>query len=412
MVKEQAAASFVDTSRQAIASTQQFYQDLVSANDAYNDFRWAVDAQCPVLSPGEQRTAPGIDDPTALPLAIEQLPSGRARALPAACQAYAAQSCRHESAGALRCHPLAGTVAANGFFCPSQAAQRCAAALTMQDWKRVSPYTDNPLKPDFQYISLASSDFAADTESIRILTRYLDSLAALTGHPGQDVAPELGEEAKRLQTLGESLKSKPKSVKVKAADADHDQASSGTTGGSGLAAPLSSLAGGIQSVIAQGGSTPAVTRMLSQPQLQSQVSDAIGQLARAVDEKFCTTQPVDALRSAADIKNYLSFGYGPNDLAAREALVKQAVSYQALVESNLGACRRVQQANASGDYRPASPAATLLIGIKQANDALVKQIVDGQLTDAQQKKARQISLDEFKAAVQDAVDLATALKGL
>jgi hypothetical protein len=411
VVKEQAAASFVDASRKAVASTQQFYQDLVSANAAYNGFRWAVDAQCPLLSPGEQRTAPGIDDPTALPLAIERLPATRTRSLPAACAAYAAESCQHGAAGTWRCHPAAGTVTASGFFCPSQAAQICATALTLVDWKRVSPYTDNPIRPDFHYVSLASSDFAADIDSIQILTRYLDSLAALTESADQDVTTDFGEEAKSLQALGKA--SKP--AKLKAADASHAQTSAGATGSSDLSKPLSSMADGIHTLIAQGGSEPAVMKMLSQPQLENQVSDAIVQLARAVDEKFCSTQPVDALRSATDIHNYLGFGYGPNDLAAREALVKQAVGYQALVASNRSACHRTELANASigqGEYRPVSPAAILLMGIKRANDALIHEIVDGKLTDAQRKKARQISMDEFKAAAQDAVDLVTALKSL
>jgi hypothetical protein len=430
VVKEQSTASFVDTSQKAVASTQQFYKDLVSANNAYNSFRWAVDPQCPLLSPGERLTAPGFDDPSALPLAIERLSASRRRArsaVPAACAAYLAESCHREAGGALSCRPVLGTVTANGFFCPSQAAPSCASALSSADWKRVSAFTDNPVEPDFNYVSLAGSDFAADTASIRILTQYLDSLAALTKDQNQDVTSELSSDANALQALGKSLPpaatksgSAAKSAKSKSGVAKTSAATKASTSGepeskSGLAAPLSSLAGGIQTTVSQGGSAAAIAKVLSQPALESQVSDAIEQLAKAADDQFCTTQPVDALRSASDIHNYLEFGYGPNDLAAREALVNQAVSYEALVQSNLEACQKAQQINASspqGDYHPASPAGVLLMGVKKANDALVKEIVDGELTEAQRKQARQIRFDEFKTAVEDALNLVTSLKGL
>jgi hypothetical protein len=134
-----------------------------------------------------------------------------------------------------------------------------------------------------------------------------------------------------------------------------------------------------------------------------------------VDSEFCTTQPVDALSSASDINNYLGFGYGPNDLSARETLVNQAVGYKSLVEANLKACKVAQQANANdpqGPYHPASPSAVLLMGVKRANDALVKEIVDNQLSDAERQKAREISFEQFKAAAEEAINLVTTLKGL
>jgi hypothetical protein len=420
VVKEQAAASFVDTSQKAVASTQQFYKDLVSANNAYNNFRWAVDPQCPLLSPGERLVAPGMDDPTALPLAIEHKASARS-AVPGACAAYVAESCRRESGGVLTCHPAAGTITANGFFCPSDAAQACAPALTATDWKRVSKYTDNPVNPTFEYVSLAGSDFAADTDSIKILTHYLDSLSALT--KDQDISSDLGHDADALQALGLSLKPASGKSHAAAKQGTADKSSTGTNtqasaakpSASDLATPLSSLASAVQATVSHGGSASAIAHVLSQPGMQGQVSDAVEQLARAVDGKFCTTQPVDALRSASDIHNYLGFGYGPNDLTSREALVNQAVGYQALVESNLQACRKAQQANASdmqGEYHPASPAGVLLMGIKKANDALVKEIVGGELSEADRKKARQISFEQFESAVEEAVQLVTTLKGV
>jgi hypothetical protein len=432
VVKEQAAASFVDTSQKALASTNQFYKDLVSANNAYNSFRWAVDPQCPMLSPGERLTAPGIDDPTALPLAIERLPAGRNRALPKACAAYVDESCRHESGGALTCHPLAGAVTARGFFCPSEAAQACAPALSSADWKRVSRYTDNPVIPASQYVSLAESDFSADTTSIHILTQYLDSLAKLASSQSEDVATELGNDAHSLQALGSYLKPaarKPatstthgaaKSAKSagaagKSSATPDAQASTQVPAANAMAAPLSSLADGIQSTISHGGSVEAIRKVLSDPQRQHQVSDAIDQLARAVDDQFCSTQSVDAQRSASDINNYLGFGYGPNDLSVRETLVNQAVNYKALLEANIHACNKAQQANASdtqGEYHPASPSAVLLIGIRKANDALVKEIVNGELSDADRKKAQQINYQEFESAVEDAINLVTSLKGI
>jgi hypothetical protein len=424
VVKEQAAASFVDTSQKAVASTQQFYKDLVSANAAYNSFRWAVDPQCPLLSPGERLAAPGMDDPTALPLAIERRARTRS-AMPAACNAYLAESCHRES-GAWNCHPVPGAVTANGFFCPSEAAQACAPALQEADWKRVSPYSDNPVNPAFNYVSLAGSDFAADTASIQILTRYLDSLAALTKQ--QDISVDLGHDADALNALGLSLKpasgksaaaAKPVTKPVKkestTAKVSKDTQTAMDKSPSDLAAPLSSLASAVQTTVSDGGSEEAIARVLSQPGMQNRVSAAVEQLARAVDNQFCTTQPVDALRSASDIHNYLGFGYGQNDLASREALVNQALSYKALVESNLQACDKAKQANAAdpqGEYHPASPAGVLLIGIKKANDALVKEIVGGELSEADRKKAREISLQEFKSAVEQAVQLVTTLKGL
>lgn len=425
-VKEQAAASFVETSQKALVSTHQFYKDLVNANNAYNSFRWAVDPQCPLLSPGERLVAPGFDDPTALPLAIEHLPGGNGRSFPRACAAYVAESCHHAQGGAVNCHPASGTVAASGFFCPSQAAQACAPTLSSADWKRVSRYTDNPLNPASNYASLADSDFVADTASIRILTQYLDSLAALTHDPDHDAATELGNDAHDLQSLGRSLKpavsklhgasapAKSEAETGKSATAD-DAQSSAQSGAGDLATPLAALAAGIQSTVSRGGSLASISKVLSDPQRQRAVSDAIVQLARGVDDKFCSTQPVDAMRSASDINNYLGFGYGPNDLSARETLVNQAVGYKALVEADIRTCQKAQQANAAnpqGDYHPASPSAVLLLGIKRANDALVREIVNGELSDAERKKARQISLEEFKSAVEDAVDLVTSLKSL
>jgi hypothetical protein len=424
VVKEQAAASFVDASQKAIASTQQFYKDLVSANNAYNDFRAAVDPQCPLLSPGERLVAPGMDDPTALPLAIEHK-AGVRSAVPKACAAYVAESCHRASGATLDCHPVAGTITANGFFCPSEAAQACAPTLTTADWKRVSKYTDNPVDPEFHYVSIASSDFAADTDSIKILTRYLDSLAALT--KDQDISADLGHDADALQALGKSLKpasgksraaakpAKSEGTAEKSSTGATTQASAATSSSSDLATPLSSLASAVQTTVSHGGSESAIAHVLSQPGIQSQVSDAVEQLARAVDSRFCTTQSVDALRSASDIHTYLRFGYGPNDLASREALVNQAVNDKALVESNHQACDKAQQANASdsqGEYHPASPAGVLLMGIKKANDALVKEIVDGELSEADRKKARQISFEQFESAVEQAVQLVTTLKGV
>lgn len=423
VVKEQAAASFVETSQKALVSTHQFYKDLVNANNAYNGFRWAVDPQCPLLSPGEQLTAPGLDDPTALPLAIERLSAIKGRSFPHACAAYIAESCHHAQGGEVNCHPAAGTVAASGFFCPSQAARACAPALSSADWKRVSPYTDNPLHPDFSYISLSESAFVADAASIRILTQYLDSLAALAHDQDHDIATELGNDANDLQTLGRSLKpaldklhGTSKSAKGDTGNAGAADAQSDTkTESSDLATPLASLAASIQSTVSRGGSLAAITKALSDPQQQHQMSDAITQLARALDDKFCSTQPADAMRSASDINNYLGFGYGPNDLSAREALVNQAVGYKALVEANIRTCKKAQQANVAdpqGDYHPASPSAVLLMGVKRANDALVREIVNGELSEAERKKAWQINLEEFKAAVQDAVDLVTSLKSI
>lgn len=425
VVKEEATASFVETSQKALVSTHQFYKDLVNANNAYNGFRWAVDPQCPLLSPGEQLTAPGLDDPTALPLAIEHLPAGKGRSFPRTCGAYVAESCRHTQGGEVNCHPVAGTVAAGGFFCPSQAAQACAPALSSADWKRVSPYTDNPLHPDVSYVSLSESSFVADTASIRILTQYLDSLAALAHDQDHDIAAELGSDANDLQALGRSLKpaldklhgaSKSTKGEGDAGNANSADAQSATKAeSSDLATPLASLATSIQSTVSRGGSLAAITKALSDPQQQHQVSDAITQLARAVDDKFCSTQPADAMRSASDINNYLGFGYGPNDLPARETLVSQAVGYKALVEANIKTCKKAQQANAAdpqGDYHPASPSAVLLMGVKHANDALVREIVNGELSEAERKKAWQINLEEFKSAVQDAVDLVTSLKSL
>jgi hypothetical protein len=432
VVKDQAAASFVDTSQKAVATTQQFYKDLVSANNAYNSFRWAVDPQCPLLSPGDQLVAPGLNDPEALPLAIERKARARS-AVSSACAAYMADSCRHESGGMLSCHPVAGTVTADGFFCPSAAAQTCAPTLTAADWKRVSPYTDNPLNPASNYVSLADSDFDADTASITILTRYLDSLATLT--KGQDISSDLSHDADALQAVGQSLKPKSgksaaagKSVKSGSAADKSSKSESATDTSSGKAqttsaasssgnvgTSLSSLASAVQTTISHGGSEAAIVGVLSKPGVQGQVSDAVEQLAKAVDDQFCTTQPVDALRSALDIRNYLDFGYGPNDLTAREALVNQAIGYKALVEANLHACEKAQQANAAdpqGEYHPASPAGVLLMGVKKANDALVKEIVDGELSDAERKQARQISFEQFKSAVEDAVQLVTTLKGL
>ncbi|MBE1159859.1 hypothetical protein [Dyella acidiphila] len=418
VVKEQAAASFVDTGQKALTSTRQFYQDLVNANGSYNSFRWAVDPQCPLLSPGERLTAPGLDDPTALPLAIERLPSGRP---PRACSAYVAETCRHD-AGGLRCHPAAGTVTANGFFCPSDAAQACAPALATADWKRVSRYSDNPLNPSSSYVSLADSDFSADTASIQILTKYLDSLAALARNPDQDLSTALGGDADALQALTQHLHPaathKTATATAKTSSASSTAATSGATEAKtkgDLAAPLASLAGGIKNTISQGGSASAIAKVLRQPGMQDQVNAAIEQLARAVDSKFCTTQPVDALRSAADINSYLGFGYGPNDLPAREALVKQSIGYKSLVESNLKACEDAQQATAAdpyGTYHPASPAAILLLGVKRANDALVKEIVNGELSDAQRKQALKISFDEFAAAAEQVASLATSLQEL
>lgn len=417
VVKQQAAASFVETSQKAVTSTQQFYKDLVGANNAYNSFRWAADPQCPLLSPGDRLTAPGMDDPTALPLAIERLPAGQ---LPRACAAYVAQACHRESGGAIHCHPAEGMVSANGFFCPSQEAQACAPALKSADWKRVSPYSDNPVNPDSSYVSLASSDFSADTASIQILTHYLDSLSSLGSHPDQDITSELGNDAHALQSLQQSLRpasahkkaaasAKPSNKQEAASDAQTPAAKSD------LATPLASLAGGINTTVSQGGSADAIAKLLRQPGLQQQVSDAIEQLAKAVDSEFCTTQPVDALSSASDINNYLGFGYGPNDLSARETLVNQAVGYKSLVEANLKACKVAQQANANdpqGPYHPASPSAVLLMGVKRANDALVKEIVDNQLSDAERQKAREISFEQFKAAAEEAINLVTTLKGL
>jgi hypothetical protein len=421
VVKQQAAASFVDTSQKAVDATRQFYKDLVDANTAYNSFRWAVDPQCPLLSPGERLTAPGMDDPTALPLAIERLPLGAS--LPHMCAAYVAEACRRESGGAIHCHPSAGSVTANGFFCPSQAAQACASALSVADWKRVSPYTDNPVNPDFQYVSLAASDFSADTASIQILAKYLDSLSALTKEPDQDIASDLDQDAGNLQALGgslQSMRSAKASAKhgagasASAAAASEQPSPANASAKDDPAASLSSLADGIRNTVSAGGSVSAIAKVLRQSQQENQVSGAIEQLARAVDSRFCTTQPIHALQSASDIHAYLGFGYGPNDLAAREALVNQTITYQSLVSANLKACEDAQQANDAdpqGMYHPASPSAILLMGVKRANDALVDEIVNGHLSEADRRKARQISFEQFESAVEKAVTLVTGLKG-
>jgi hypothetical protein len=425
VVKEQAATSFVTASQKAVDSTQQFYKDLVDANTAYNSFRWAVDAQCPLLSPGERTTAPGMDDPTALPLAIERLPHA-GQALPRACAAYVAEACHRESNGAFHCHPATGTVTANGFFCPSSAAQACAQALSDSDWKRVSPYTDNPVNASFQYVSLAAGDFAADTASIQILVKYLDSLSSLTKNPDQDISAELSHDAGDLQALGHSLQAafvshnkassagNKKSVSA-ASVVESVQPATSATAAPSPDEPFSSLADSIQATIHDGGSLSAIAKVLGNAGTQDQVSDAIEQLAKAVDSRFCTTQPVDAAQSASDIHAYLGFGYGPDDLAAREALVKQAMAYQTLVTSNIQACKAAQQANAGdahGAYHPASPSAVLLMGVKRANDALIKEIVNGQLSDADRRKAREINVDEFESAMEQAITVVTSLKGL
>ncbi|QRN54800.1 hypothetical protein [Dyella caseinilytica] len=282
------------------------------------------------------------------------------------------------------------------------------------------------MNTNFQYVSLAAGDFSADTASIQILAKYLDSLSALTKNPDQDITSDLHQDANNLQAVRNSVQSAfalraakssvKKTVGTSAsAAAASEQPLAGSADKSGLDAPLSSLAEGIQTTISDGGSLSAIAKLLRQSQQENRVSDGIEQLARAVDSRFCTTQPIDAQSSASDIHAYLGFGYGPDELAAREALVNQAIVYQSLVAANLKACDDAQQANAAdphGAYHPASPAAVLLMGVKRANDALIEEIVNGQLSEADRRKAREISFEEFESAAEKVVNMVVGLKGL
>ncbi|HEY9132586.1 MAG TPA: hypothetical protein VIM98_12585 [Dyella sp.] len=415
-VKMEATASFADTSQKTVDNARQFYKDIVTADQSVQSFRSTVDPQCPVLAPGDDREAPGFVDPTALPMLMElesKLP-GKTHALTAACRAYAAQACRADKSGGLDCHPIVGTVVANGFFCPSDAAVDCAKTLKRDDIDRVSKYLHTIVDRQI-FLSRTDADFAAALQGVDILTHYLDSLAKLAKSPDNTVSADIKSYADTFNDLKGDVDAAHKTTGTTAAStptaATRNTNSASALGG--LVAPLSQLAEIIDKAVTDARSAGQIAEQLQNTGSQQAVSNAILNLAKATDSNYCSVYANEALQNAGLIDDYLRFGFGPNDLSGRQALVDRLRDYESTFKTVQHKCAALSQArNGDAAYRPVSPAGAMLMQIRKSNDELLAVVVDDKLSSAQREAATKKTFETYKSAIQALAKLIATSKAL
>lgn len=409
-VKIEAAGSFAASSQQAVAQTRQFYQGMVDADRQFQSLRWTLDPQCPLLEPGEDRDAPGFDDPTALPLVIEAMPDRRGGShasggIPPACDTYADETCRRTASGKLNCHPVLGTVVANGFFCPSAAARQCVKSLTADDLRRVSFYTHTLISQQ-SFLSRTTADFKADLRGVETLTDYLDSLAKLATVPTANVGAAIKSYADDFETLHDIV-----------------NASQGVTGNSptvsalgSMISPLASLADQVQGAVARTHAVSTITDKLRDGMLRDSLNTAILRLAKAADANFCSVYSNSALQNEGFAETYLGFGFGPNDLASRRSLVNNLLAYRATLKTTVAQCARKANgkvaAGSDADYTAISPTGTVLLQIRKANNELLQTVANDRLTPAQRTEAVNRTLVSFKSALQSLTAILLAAAAL
>lgn len=415
-VKMEATASFADTSQKTVDSTKQFYKDILTADQSVQSFRSTVDPQCPVLAAGDDREAPGFVDPTALPLIMElkSKAQGKSKTLTAACRSYAAQACRPDTSGGLDCHPMVGTVVANGFFCPSHAAVDCAKTLTRDDIDRVSEYLHTIVGPQI-FLSRTDADFAADLQGADVLTHYLDSLARLAKAPDSTVSTDIKSYAGTFDELKGDVDAAHKAASTSTASTSTTakKVTGSASALEGIVAPLSNLADVIEKAATHSRSAGQIAEQLQNDRSQQAVSTAILNLAKATDSNYCSVYIDEALQNAGLIDNYLHFGFGPNDLAGRQALVDRLRDYKATFKTGQHKCDGLTQTSGNDStYHAVSPAGILLMQIKKSNDELLAIVVDGKLSPAQREAATKKTFEAYKTAMQALAKLIGAYKSL